>query len=121
MKNSLAIAISGLPPSIESTVNTDLAAWAPEWFDCLRADGRVTTNLTGTEIEESGINLPRLCELLAIEDDVAGITAGLRSNLDDSVASIASGDFPVSAFNEGLEHLADIDDDHRRGRSFRRA
>lgn len=107
MNNSLAIVTVGaFPPNMDAVY----AAWdaqAPSCFDTLRADGKVHCNLSGTELAERGINVPRLVELLNIEDDAAGLTAGLRTEIDSSLARIDEGAFSTDDFNHGLEHLLD--------------
>lgn len=104
MRN-LAIVIVALPPSIDD-VYANWAAEAPEWFDGLREKGRVTCSKSGAELAERGINLPRLCELLNIEDDADGFTAGLRE-LDVSLAALDGGTIDLVDFNHALEHIAD--------------
>lgn len=112
MKN-LAIVIVALPPSMDDVYD----AWranSPGWFDELRQQGRVTCSKTGAELAELGIDVFSLCGLLAVEDDAAGHMTGLRSNLDEAVAKITSGELDLGDFNTGLSHLEDVHDDHLR-------
>lgn len=110
--NRLAIVTVGAFPPNMDTVYAAWDAQAPSWFDELRAAGKVHCNMTGAELAERGINMPRLCDLLSIEDDAAGLTAGLRTGLDSSLAAIAAGDFGTDDFNHGLEHLVDCHELH---------